>query len=82
MQNSINNCSSISENFSELKKMNQDVEKDTLIELYNYLLMKHFATIKKLKDRDSEDSKSIDALTIKQKSCVLSQNSSFVLPES
>ena len=82
MQNSINKSSSISENFSELKKMNQDVDKDTLLELYNYLLMKHFATIKKLKDRDSEESKSTDAFTIKQKSCALSQNSSFVFPDS
>jgi hypothetical protein len=69
------------EAFGDLKKLNADVDKDTLVELYNYLLMKHFRMMRDGKVRESEESKSTDAFTLKQKSCVLSGNTSFVFTE-
>lgn len=69
------------EAFGDLKKLNADVDKDTLVELYNYLLMKHFKMMRDGKVRESEESKSTDAFTLKQKSCVLSGNTSFVFTE-
>lgn len=80
MQNS-DEMGSIGENFTELKRLNQDVDKETLVELYNYLLMKHFRMMRNEKVRESEESKSTDAFTLKQKSCVLSENSSFVFTD-
>ena len=65
----------------ELGKLNQDVDKDTQLELYNYLQMKHFKLMKNTKVRESDDSKSTDAFTIKQKSVVLSENSSFLFQD-
>ena len=72
---------SMGEMIGGLGKLNSDVDKDTLVELYNYLLMKHFKMMRDGKVRESEESKSTDAFTLKQKSCVLSGNTSFVFTE-